>query len=227
MYPFDSQIDALSSRYRILIPDRTGYGQSGRVKSFPPGFHENAANEMRWFLDKLQIDRCVLWGHSDGAVSAVRMGIADPDRFPAIILEAIHIDRCKPSSREFFLTAATNPQQFGSTIASAMSSQHGSDYWQELMMIHGRAWLDILDNCRDPSHDLYSGRLGELSCPSLLIHGSEDPRTEPNELIRLQAVLPALTVHIIERARHSPHSEPTSAFEATQTAQEFLDRHVV
>src|SRR5262245_5622630 len=102
MYPFDIQIEALASRFRILIPDRTGYGKSPRLERFIRGFHEAAAQEMRGFLDALGIDRCVLWGHSDGAITAVRMGLAQPERFPAMILEAIHYDRCKPSSRSFF-----------------------------------------------------------------------------------------------------------------------------
>src|SRR5579872_1893622 len=138
LYPFDIQIDALGTKYRILIPDRTGYGGSGRLKAFPVGFHELAAAEMRRFLDDLGIDRCVLWGHSDGAVTAARMALTQPERFPAIILEAIHYDRCKPSSRSFFETAATNPRKFGSGVASILAKEHGEDYWEHLLKVHGQ-----------------------------------------------------------------------------------------
>jgi 3-oxoadipate enol-lactonase len=226
MYPFDVQIDALQNRFRILIPDRTGYGKSARVASFPRGFHERAAEEMRSFLDALGINRCVLWGHSDGAVTAVRMGIAQPNRFSAMILEAIHYDRCKPSSRTFFETAATAPRKFGSSIAAAMAREHGEEYWESLMKVHGQAWLDILDNCHEPEHDLYSGRIGDLQTPALLIHGSADPRTEPGELRQLHEALPSLKIHLISGAGHSPHSEPASAGETTRIAQDFLRRNV-
>src|SRR5215467_10472982 len=96
-YPMDFQIEQMISRFRILIPDRTGYGKSAHIASFPRGFHEHAAEEMRQFLDGLGIDQCFLWGHSDGAVTATRMAIKQPERIPAAILEAIHYDRCKPS----------------------------------------------------------------------------------------------------------------------------------
>src|SRR5262249_4390615 len=33
VYPFDRQIEALGGKYRILIPDRTGYGRSPRITS--------------------------------------------------------------------------------------------------------------------------------------------------------------------------------------------------
>ena len=229
LYPFDIQIESLKSNYRILIPDRTGYGRSPRLKSFPIGFHELAAAEMRQFLDGLGIDRCVLWGHSDGAVTAARMALAQPDRFPAIILEAIHYDRCKPSSRGFFETAATNPRKFGSGVAAVLTKEHGEDYWEHLLMVHGQAWLDILDTCGDAARDLYSGNLGKLRVPALLIHGSQDPRTEPHELSQLQDACPLLQLHLIPGGGHSPHSEPDYANNATGAAIEFLVRqgHVI
>jgi len=224
LYPFDAQIEQMQSQFRILIPDRTGYGKSERLTSFPRGFHENAAQEMRQFLDALEIDRCFLWGHSDGAVTAARMALSQPDRFPSIVLEAIHYDRCKPSSRSFFETAATNPLKFGSTIASAMARVHGDDYWEHLMKAHGQAWLEILDTCADPERDLYSGAIGELRARTLLLHGAEDPRTEPDELRQLQAACPRVHLHLIPGAGHSPHSETASRGESTRIALKFLER---
>src|SRR5437773_1490346 len=63
LYPFDVQIETLKDRFRILIPDRTGYGGSPHLKRFARGFHELAAEEMRQFLDATHVDRCMLWGH--------------------------------------------------------------------------------------------------------------------------------------------------------------------
>jgi pimeloyl-ACP methyl ester carboxylesterase len=152
------------------------------------------------------------------------MGLAEPDRFPVVILEALHYDRCKPRSREFFQTAAENPRKFGSGIGAAMAREHGDDYWESLMSIHGKAWLDILDNCDDPAQDLYSGRIREFRCPALIIHGSEDPRTEPDELLQVAALLPSSEMRILDGATHSPHSEPPFAEEVTSIAEKFLKR---
>ena len=225
LYPFDVQIRLLKDQYRILIPDRTGYGKSPHSNRFPRGFHEIAAEEMRQFLATLTVDKCMLWGHSDGAVTAVRMALKEPDRFPAVIVEAIHYDRCKPSSRNFFETAAMSPRNFGSTLSGAMAREHGENYWEELMSVHGRAWLDILDNCQDAAHDLYSGGIAELRSAALAIHGSNDPRTEPDELSRLQAAVPRLEMRIFDGATHSPHSEALFAEDVTSAAAMFLDRH--
>lgn len=222
IYPFDVQIRALSDAYRILIPDRTGYGQTSRVTSFPMGFHWDVATEMTAFLDALGVGPCVLWGHSDGAISAVLMGMLAPERHPAVVLEAIHYDRRKPRSRGFFETMVSNPKKFGPKVAEILANEHGEDYWERLLAVEGQVWLDILDHCEEPQHDLYGERIGDLRVPSLLLHGSEDPRTEPGELNRLQAALPRLQIHVLPGAGHSPHSEPGFAEEATAVARRFL-----
>src|ERR1700687_5603379 len=79
MYPFNRQIDALSKRHRIIIPDRTVYGRSTRInEDLPSNFHYRAATETLSLLESLGIERAVLWGHSDGAVIAAILGFTVP-----------------------------------------------------------------------------------------------------------------------------------------------------
>src|SRR5262249_1310904 len=142
-YPFDRQIEALGERYRFLIPDRTGYGKAAAIDELPPRFHEGAAREMEAFLDERGIERCTLWGHSDGAVIAAIMGLRAPARYEAIVLEALHLDRVKPRSREFFTMMAENPDGFGERIAAKLAADHGDARWRDVLRMGGRAWLHI------------------------------------------------------------------------------------
>lgn len=222
IYPFDAQIREFQESFRILIPDRTGYGRSSPLSSFPKGFHRVAAQEMFRFLDSMNIQKTVLWGHSDGAISAVWMGLEAPGRVAAIILEAIHYDRCKKNSRKFFETMVSDPAKFGKGVMSVLARDHGEDYWPILLVSEGKAWLEILDNCQDATQDLYGGRLSELQPPALLIHGAQDPRTERGELKAIQRLLPRLRIHILAEAGHSPHSELQSAERSNRIAREFL-----
>src|SRR5262245_27680066 len=80
IYPYDRQIAALEGSHRIIIPDRTGYGESGTLDAQAIDFHERAAGETLGVMDALGIDRTVLWGHSDGAVIALRVALSRPDR---------------------------------------------------------------------------------------------------------------------------------------------------
>jgi len=222
VYPFDPQIQEFGNEYRILIPDRSGYGGSQRINQMPVDFHRRAAQEMTCWLDALKIERPVLWGHSDGAVIAALMGLATPERFAGVILEAFHLLRVKPRSREFFETMVENPSRLGERVCAALRSDHGEDYWRELILLNGSAWLRLAEESADAAQDLYDGRLRELRLPTLFIHGEGDPRTEPGEIEAVRNQLPDSRMEIIPDAGHSPHSQRSVAAEVNRRAGEFL-----
>jgi pimeloyl-ACP methyl ester carboxylesterase len=217
-YPFDAQIAALPD-HRFVIPDRTGYGKSPRIAALPPRFHHAAAAEHEAFLDALGIERCAIWGHSDGAVIAALMALRRPERITGVVLEALHHDREKPRSREFFVMMAEDPDGFGPRIAGKLAADHGEDYWRTIIAAGGRAWLDIAVR---HAEDLFGHRLPELAVPALVLHGADDPRTEPGELDRVARMLPRATVHRIAGGGHAPHSERGASAEATLVATSFL-----
>ncbi|HSF25762.1 MAG TPA: alpha/beta hydrolase [Blastocatellia bacterium] len=222
IYPFDSQIEALASQHRIIIPDRTGYGRSMRLETLPSDFHQRAAVETISLLDALGIDRPVLWGHSDGAVIAAMMGLRWPDLFAGVILEAFHYYRFKPASREFFETMSGDPHGLGERVCGVLSSEHGEDYWHKIILSNGRAWLQLADESSEPGHDIYDGTLSQLAVPTLFIHGSRDPRTEPDELDAMRREVPGARFEVLEGAGHSPHSASSSAEACTRVAADFL-----
>jgi 3-oxoadipate enol-lactonase len=222
IYPFDRQLAALSTARRFVIPDRTGYGGSGRLTAQAPDFHRRAAAETFAVIDALELERPVLWGHSDGAVIALLMGLARPERLAGLIVEATHLYRNKPSSRAFFETMMENPDGLGERVAAVLRAEHG-DTWRDLIRINGEAWMRIAEERATPDQDLYDGRLPALRLPTLIVHGAKDPRTEPGELDALRAALPRACVAVIAEGGHSPHSERLAADEVTQAARRFLD----
>ena len=224
-YPFDAQIAELGGELRFLMPDRTGYGRSPRLTELPPRFHEAAAIEAEAFLDALGIERCAIWGHSDGAVIAAIAALRRPDRYRAIILEALHVDREKPRSRAFFTMMAGDPDGFGPRVTERLAADHGADHWRTVLGFGGRAWLAIAAGAASPGADFFGGRLGELRVPALVLHGADDPRTEPGELERVRCEVPAATIHVIPAGGHSPHSERGTAAAATAAAAGFLREH--
>ncbi len=212
-YPFDPL-----PGFRHVIPDRTGYGQSPRLAEFPRPFHALAAREHTATLDALGIARCALWGHSDGAVIAAMMALATPERFTHVILEALHVDREKPHSRAFFTMMAEDPDGFGARVTERLAAEHGAT-WRDPIQADGRVWLELAQR----PGDLYDGRLQELRVPTLVLHGSEDPRTEPGELDRLRD-LPNVTIEIVAGGQHAPHSERVVKARTAELAGRFLRR---
>jgi len=204
-YPFDRQIAALASRHRIVIPDRTGYGRSEPIDALATDFHQSAADETRAVIEALHLDRPILWGHSDGAIIALLMGLQAPDRIAGTIVEATHYFRHKPASRPFFEGIVAKPRA-------------------AFRALHSRTWIRIVDESA-PGDDFYGGRLSALRVPVLLIHGARDPRTEPGEFEALSAALQTapLRTLLLTEGGHSPHSEPATTAQVTGAAASFVD----
>jgi pimeloyl-ACP methyl ester carboxylesterase len=223
VYPFDRQIEALQSGYRILIPDRTGYGHSTRVSGeMPLDFHRRAAAETLAFLDALGIERAVLWGHSDGAVISTMTGLAAPERCECLILEAFHFLRRKPGSRSFFERFAANPEDLGEETKRMLAEDHGEAQWPAVLRRNCGVWFRIADQVKRPEEDLYGGQLAELAVPTLFLHGSLDPRTEPGEMDLVRGAVPQATMKFVGNGKHSPHSEQDAFKECNAIVKEFL-----
>jgi pimeloyl-ACP methyl ester carboxylesterase len=217
-YPHEDAIAKLDRRF--VIPDRTGYGGSPHIAELPPKFHVAAAIETEKLLDTLGITRSVLWGHSDGAVIAAILALRHPERYDGLIVEAIHLDREKPRSRDFFLQMLNDPDAFGERVTRKLADEHGEDYWRAIIRAGGRAWLDI---AATPTEDFYDHRLHELRVPMLVVHGADDPRTEPGELDRIRRDVPEARIEIIEGGGHSPHGTQATAAQVTAIVGGFLD----
>src|SRR5512139_3547783 len=96
---FQFQEKTLARDYRLIVPDRRGYGRSTRVHDFTADFHWQHAGDLAQLLDALQIDRVRVWGHSDGAIIGAIMAILAPDRVRALVFEGGHLYKRKTESQ--------------------------------------------------------------------------------------------------------------------------------
>jgi pimeloyl-ACP methyl ester carboxylesterase len=72
----------LSAHARVIAPDRPGYGETGGKAL---GIAGNA-RAVRALLDRLELDRAVLVGHSWGGGVAISLAQTDPDRVAGLVL---------------------------------------------------------------------------------------------------------------------------------------------
>lgn len=217
-YPWD--LPPLAARHRVIAPDRTGYGGSGRLAELPPGFHRLMAQETLLLLDALGVERAALWGHSDGAVVAAWVALLAPGRVRALVLEALHVFPAKLSSVDFFRTGVESPEAFGPAVVEALRRDHG-ERWREVVGAGGRAWLALIEEGRRGRADLYDGRLGEVRAPTLVVHGRNDPRMEPGEMEVGARAIPGARLEVLD-AGHCPHASARAGAETTRLALEFL-----
>lgn len=219
-YPIDDQLRAFGRQYRFLMPDRSGHGLSTPVAGeMPVDFHQRAATETFLFMDAMQIDRSIVWGHSDGAVIGAFMALTHPERCERLILEAFHYFREKNGSREFFSRAAASPLNLGERTRNKLSADHGETYWPHVVRRNARVWLRIGQASTGPQDDLFGGKLRALRVPVLFVHGRKDPRTEPGEIERASQSIPGCEVHFIENGTHCPHNEAEAVEEFNAAAR--------
>ena len=229
IYAIDRQIAELSTAHRFIVPDRTGYGRSAPIDSFPVDFHRRAMDETHAVISGLGLERPVVWGHSDGAIIALLLALAAPAMVAGAIVEAAHFYRRKPRSRAFFESVAADPSSVGESVAAVLAREHGPR-WMRLLEQHARAWLSIADAAAWDTEDFYDGRLGEIATPVLAVHGARDPRTEAGELDALVRALGTggptafREIHVLPEAGHSPHSERATADQVTELVGGFARR---
>jgi len=227
-YAIDRQIAALSGDHRFIVPDRTGYGRSEPIDSFPIDFHRRAMEETRAVIASLGLDRPIVWGHSDGAIIALLLALRVPDAVTGVIAEATHFYFRKPGSRPFFDGVVERRASLGDTLVSVLERDHGRR-WPTLLADQARAWVALADAAPADDADFYEGHVGDIAVPVLVIHGARDPRTEPGELDALVAALRSGSnhppeLHILPEGGHSPHSERATADQVTDLVAEFARR---
>jgi pimeloyl-ACP methyl ester carboxylesterase len=150
------------------------------------------------------------------------IGLEASERCECLILEAFHLLRRKPGSRSFFERFAARPEDLGEETKKLLAQDHGEEQWPTVLRRNCTAWLRIADQVKRPDEDLYDGRLREITVPTLFLHGSLDPRTEPGEMERVCKEMPQATMRYVGNGKHSPHSEGAAFEECNAIAREFL-----
>lgn len=81
---FANQISFFSDRYRVIAVDTRGHGKSPRGTA--PFTMEQFAMDLHSLMEKLQIQRGIILGFSDGANIAMKFALKYPNQVKALIL---------------------------------------------------------------------------------------------------------------------------------------------
>ncbi|WP_250437492.1 alpha/beta hydrolase [Caballeronia sp. ATUFL_F2_KS9A] len=79
------QLDALGAKRRVIAWDAPGYGESSCIRNDSP-LALDYGQALRAWLDALDIDRCVIVGHSLGAIIAGSFAVHTPQRVAGLLL---------------------------------------------------------------------------------------------------------------------------------------------
>ncbi len=224
---WNSQVDALKSRYRVVVPDLRGHGESTGPKQFT---FDDAVGDIAALLDHLDLRRIGLVGLSLGGNIAQEIAYRDPGRVAALVIAD---STCN--------TVARDSLQAPMTIASL----HGLGVLGRDAFLHATATLTAQDpavqryvhavnrtrSTQDAIQILSSMLTGalhpdeayRLPVPTLLLHGENDHLGDIRYSTRAWSQREPLAEYAtIPRAGHVSNQNNPSAFNTVMTA--FLDR---
>jgi len=206
----------------VIAFDRWGYGRSeGRPNLAVPFFQEDL-DDLLGLLNSLDVKRAALVGHSDGGTIALYFAAEHPERMTCLVTVAAHI----------YAEPKMQPGIEGVRAAYEQETR----FREGLRRLHGEKTDSVFFNWYNGwrsnpeilSWDM-SPVLSRITCPTLVIQGTEDEHATPQHARDLAEAIqnsPAgqTELWLLEGARHMlPQDEPKKF---NQRVLEFIQRRV-
>ncbi|HVW69759.1 MAG TPA: alpha/beta hydrolase [Steroidobacteraceae bacterium] len=198
---------ARATRCNVIAYSRHGYGKSAPVKESRTVryMHDEALIVLPQFLDALEIDKPILFGHSDGGSIALIHAGGSGRPVGGVVALAPHV----------FVEDLSV-----SNIAAAKVAYEKTNLREKLARYHDdvdgvfRGWNDIW-----LSPDFRAWNIEEylprITCPVLAIQGEEDEYGTMEQIRRIERASPRVETLCLPDCRHSPHKDqPRRVLEA-------------
>ncbi len=209
--------------YRLLAWDAPGYGESQPLAEGEPTAADYAARLDAW-LDALEIERCVLIGHSLGAMMACAYMALCPERLVGVILadpaqgyrNADDAKRDAVYHSRWPLLVKQGPEAYAEARAPRLLRDSASEA-DVARVRDGIKRLNVSGFAQANwmlANDALEGYVErEIPVPARVLCGDEDRITPPEDVQALATRL-GLTYHSIPRAGHASYIDAPAAFAA-------------
>jgi pimeloyl-ACP methyl ester carboxylesterase len=232
---------SLAERYRVVVPDLPGHGESDKPRSdYTPRFYAHA---VRCLLDAVEIDRAVVIGNSMGGRIALELALRSPNRVGGLVL----LDAAVPGLAWRYVMGLTRvfPTEFGAVsiplrrrwmeTALRRLFAHPEQLQPEALATAADEFIRVYADPRARTAFLASlrqvvterpgpfwGSMRRVRQPALVVVGDRD-RLVPTRLgIRLAENLPNAELVILPEVGHVPQFEAPE--ETLAAVTDFLDR---
>jgi pimeloyl-ACP methyl ester carboxylesterase len=223
-FPFNSGLWRYQARYlsdvcRVILPDLRGFGQSDVTE----GIYEMSvlAQDVLHLLDRLNIQKAVIMGHSMGGYVALALWRLAPQRFSALGLIASHVwadSEAQLQAREQLIgqvldrgAAAVAEAMLPRLFAPNPNADEPVHEQARAMMLEARP-TSLVNALRGMMHRPDSSDLlPQINVPTLILCGDCDPIVPPERAEQMARHLPNATLVVIENAAHMPMLEQPQA----------------
>jgi 3-oxoadipate enol-lactonase len=172
---FDHQLAALAPEFRVITWDERGFGGTPAPAAFS---YWDSASDVLGLLDHLALDAAVLGGMSQGGFLSLRAALLAPERVRGLVLLDTQAGQEDPAAvAGYEQIEATwlehGPAPVQEIVASIILGPGGWDSWFAKWAALDTDGLTHAFRCLMDRDDI-TGRLGEITCPALVVHGTSD-----------------------------------------------------
>jgi pimeloyl-ACP methyl ester carboxylesterase len=190
---FEPQVRALADEFRCITWDERAFGRT--EYDGKPFTYWDSADDAVGLLDHLGIDRAVLAGMSQGGFLSMRAALAHPDRVRALVLIDTQSAPEDPAVLEGYrgMTAdwlANGPVNVGDIVAGLIIGDADIEpVWKQKWEKLPRENMGPASTCLYERDDI-TDRLGEITQPAIVFHGTADQAIPMERAEALAAALP-------------------------------------
>jgi 3-oxoadipate enol-lactonase len=220
---FDAQVAALAPEYRVITWDQRGHGGTAAAGPFS---YWDSARDVLALLDHLGIDEAVLGGMSQGGFLSLRAAMLAPQRVRGLVLidsqAGTEAEASRPAYEQMHQTwLDQGPGPVQEIVAAIILGPGQWDGWYAKWAEQYAEWApDNLSQLTWPfrtlmDRDDITGRLGEVSSPALIVHGSDDAAIPVARAEQMRDALAGPTTFaVIDGAPHASNVTHSGAVNA-------------
>lgn len=175
---FRHQVEALRDRYRMITWDERGFGDT--ITDGEPFTYWDSASDGLGLMDHLGIDRAVVGGMSQGGYLSLRVALTAPERVRALILldsgaalDAPETLAANSGMVDMWLSVGPVDELAQAVATIIIDDPVENPEWIAKWQARPKESLAEPARCLLTRDDV-SPRLGEITCPALVVHGTED-----------------------------------------------------
>src|SRR5581483_8456800 len=222
---FEPVLPQLPPTFRAFALSQRGHGESSRPEA---GYgYADMAEDLRAFLDAMQLPSAVIVGHSMGSLVAQRFAANHPSRVSRLVLiGAFATLHQHPAVGEFIATTIaplTDPIDPAvaldfqlSTLAREIPAAFLDTVVRESLKVPARVWqaaFEAFATTPDFGHELAA-----FTAPTLILWGEQDAFAQRTDQDKLLAAIPHARLVSYEGVGHAVHWEVP-----TRVAQDLAD----
>lgn len=214
---FEVLMPLYTEKFRCILIDFLGNGQSDRIRKFSPDMWYDEALQAIALIEHLNCGKVNLVGTSGGAWAAINAALERPDLIYAVIADSFDGWTLNDNFSDNLLSERTRAKN--DVQARQFYEWYQGKDWEKIVDLDTEALLQ----CAREKRPLFHKSLKDLRVPILLVGSKEDEMCRSDledEYKQMSTVIPDAKVYIFNQGGHP--AILTNAEEFSQLIQRFL-----